>query len=84
MIGKGGTEKTTLAVELSRIFKITGQSICAGLDRQNNHSDLIKMKGYDINYNVLSNKISDLFNQMVEFSFLKGFQDFIPLIAPDF
>lgn len=84
VIGKGGTGKTTIAVELSRVLTDIGETMCVGIDRQNNHADLIEMKNYKIKYNVLTNKINKIFNQMIEFSFLKGFQDFIPLLAPDF
>lgn len=84
VIGKGGTGKTTLAVELSRVLTDIGETMCVGIDRQNNHSDLIQMKNYKVKYNVLTNKINTLFDQMIEFSFLKGFQEFVPLLAPDF
>lgn len=87
MVGKGGVGKTTLAVELACEIKKKTDSVCIiGLDRQHNAADVLKEKNVQIDYHGLFqfDKIGEMAGFIIDNTFLKGYREFIPIVAPDF
>ena len=83
-IGKGGVGKSTLAVLLSLYFKSKSTTICIGLDQQHNHRDIIQSNGYDIEFVAITNKISQMIEDIIANSFIKGFREYGELVMPSF
>lgn len=83
-MGKGGVGKTTLSVELAK--RLGKNTVVVGLDRQHNALDLIVDQKLDIPYFGLytEDKISKMMQYVIDNTFLKNFQTYVPLIAPDF
>lgn len=83
-IGKGGVGKSTLAVLLSLYYKDHTPTICVGLDQQHNHRDIIEANDYNIEYVAITNKISDMVEEIIANSFMKGFREYGDPLMPSF